>query len=92
MPIIWTDSTWSRSRDGKAEIILFGRDYNDRTRTVRTVVTGFTPYFYVSESVRPGERRNPVWHEVCDTVYTDALGRPIRQVNTKLPSDIPKAR
>lgn len=92
MPFIWTDSTWTRGRDGKAEVILFGRDYNDRTKTIRTVASGFDPYFFVSESVRPGERRNPTWHSVTDDVCTDALGRPVRRVITKLPSDVPKVR
>lgn len=92
MPYIWTDSTWTRTRDGRAEVILFGRDYDDKYRTVRTVASGFIPYFYVPANSSTGERRSPTWHSIGEDIYTDALGRPVRQAITRLPSDVPKCR
>jgi DNA polymerase, archaea type len=92
LPYIWTDSTWTRTRDGRAEVVLFGRDYNDKYRTVRTVASGFVPYFYVPANSKTGERRSPAWHSIGEDIYTDALGRPVRQAITRLPSDIPKCR
>lgn len=86
------DSTWVRNYEGKPEVVLFGRCYNDRTRTVKTRISGFEPYFYVPAAIRPGDRSLPVWHRITEELHTDALGRSVRRAYTKLPSDVPKCR
>jgi len=94
---IWTDSLWVRDNYTPV-IILYGRDYHDRTKTVKTLVRGFTPYSYTDACVEPSAGRTVtvngerIWCSVGETIYTDALGRQIRQVHTRLPSDVPKIR
>lgn len=94
---VWTDSLWVRDNNNPV-VILYGRDYHDRTKTVKTMVRGFKPYFYTSAEVDPtpgrtvginGER---IWYSVGEAIHTDALGRQVRQVYTRLPSDVPKIR
>lgn len=74
---------------GLPEIVLFGRNYNDKFRTETHIVKGFRPYFYI-----PAYERN--YHHLIEnfdpTVEIDALGREVRKCYTKLPADVPQVR
>lgn len=98
MTYVWTDSLWVKDNNTPV-VILYGRDYSDRNRTVKTLIRGFRPYFYVPATVAGGTRaaittvngyRIP--YETDTTVHTDALGRSVRKVFVNLPSDVPKIR
>jgi len=88
MTIVWVDGTWIRGKDGLPRVILFGRKYDNSQETVQTAVKGFRPYFYVPA----GSSVHAPDVEVDDEVVVDALGRRVRKVYTKLPSDVRRAR
>lgn len=94
---VWMDSLWIKDNNSPA-ILLFGRDYNDKTKTVKHKITGFRPYFYVPSEVAGGtsgvKKINgmPIRYEVDKAIYTDALGRQVRKMFTSMPSDVPKIR
>jgi len=74
---VWTDSLWVTDNNSPI-ILLFGRNYHDKTITKTFTVRGFTPYFYAPSTVSTG--------------LIDALGRPIKKVIARFPSDIPRLR
>jgi DNA polymerase elongation subunit (family B) len=91
--LIYTDSLWTRNKYNKPSVILFGRDYNDRTKTCKTVIEDSTPYFYAPGDTPAGDKRTQYGeYSVKTRLYTDALGRQVRKVTTDLPSTVPKIR
>lgn len=89
---VWTDSLWVNDHNVPA-IILYGRRYDDKFKTVKTIIRGFRPYFYVPENVgTTAGTIDGVRYSVGSTTYTDALGRKVRRAYVKLPSDVPKVR
>jgi len=95
--LVWTDSLWVKDNDIPV-IILYGRDYNDRTRTVKTLIRGFEPYFYAPATIAARHtgtfscKGYRIRYTTGDTIHTDALGRSIRKVTVNLPSDVPQIR
>lgn len=90
---VWMDSLWLKDKYGKPNVILFGRDFNDRTKTITTIVKGFDPYFYAPAEAPTGIFRSTYGnYRVEASIYTDALGRQVRKVITDLPSLVPKIR
>jgi len=89
MRYVWEDSTWVKTKRGDTLVALFGRSIDDPYKTKVTFISGFEPYFYAPEdsNVIPKE----VVRVDSDT-HIDALGRRVRKMFTRLPSDVPVAR
>jgi len=75
--------------DGKPEIILFGRSYEDKFKTAVHVVKGFKPYFYAPAHERHYDHL--ITHYGPD-VEIDALGREVRKCYTRIPKDVKAVR
>jgi len=73
---VWIDGTWIREWD-RPKVILFARSVRDKFVTKQFGISGFKPYFYVPDD---------------EGDLIDALGRKVRRVEVKLPSDVPSVR
>jgi DNA polymerase I len=85
---VWMDSTWVKTRDGKPQILLFGRSVQNPNLTRVFPIMGFEPYFYA-----PADSK--FWPSGIlrrDLPVVDAKGRSIVKCVTKLPSDVPQLR
>jgi DNA polymerase, archaea type len=89
---VWTDSVWRRDRLGRPRVLIFGRNYDDKFKTIVTEIEGFIPYFYIPSSYASLTVCCPITYTVHNDVYIDALGRNIKKVTCTLPSDVPKLR
>jgi DNA polymerase I len=74
---VWEQSHWTK-RNGKAVVVVYGRNVDNPTELRRFGVTGFTPYFYAKDGGQ-GE-------------YISCYGDRIKKVEVDLPSDVPLLR
>jgi len=75
--------------NGEPELILFGRNYEDKFKTAVHIVKGFKPYFYAPAHERHYDTE--ITHYGSD-VEIDALGREVRKCYTRLPRDVKGVR